>query len=191
MLSGAGGSSRGFAACSSRSAHCPWVSMVSPSLGCQSFAAEAVRVVVPVAGDCLGTVWAMALPAQHPCSCKALQVMVPRWHQHCNLSWYLKCEDRLAPRQCPRTAQVLPRSSHQLYPGRTHRAAQDQGWTRSPPARGCWWQSRREVQGPARAAVAAPGCKEPRAAAVPARARGLAGALQPPPAFTCPSAWVV
>lgn len=190
VLSGAGGSNHGFAACGSRGAHCPWVSMFSLSLGCQSFAAEAVGVVVSGTGDCLGTIWAMALPAQRPCSWKALQVMVPRWHQHCDLSWYLKCEDRVAPRWCPQAVQVLPHSSHQLYPGRAHRAARDQEWTRFPPAHGCWWQSRREGQCLACAAAAGPGCKDPKAAPMPACAQGLVGALQPPSAFTCPSAWV-
>uniref|UniRef100_A0A8C0BJ10 Uncharacterized protein n=1 Tax=Buteo japonicus TaxID=224669 RepID=A0A8C0BJ10_9AVES len=52
VLAGAGDSSHGFAALDSRSAQSPQVSMASMSLGCQSFAAEALRDLVPGAGDC-------------------------------------------------------------------------------------------------------------------------------------------
>lgn len=46
------GTSCGFAAHGSRSAQSPRVSAVSTSLGCHSFAAEALRDSVPGAGDC-------------------------------------------------------------------------------------------------------------------------------------------
>lgn len=51
VLADAGDSSHGFAALDSRSAQSPQVSMASMSLGCQSFAAEALRDLVPGAGD--------------------------------------------------------------------------------------------------------------------------------------------
>ena len=129
-------------------------------------------------------------------------------HQRHEPSWFPKHEDRVAPGRCPPAAQVLSPSSHQPRPGGARRTGEGQDGARDGPCPSCPLGCCCCGAGPCCSPMpGTPGIGEQRGPAPQQQLQdvkspellwhplcpglgGPGGALQPPPLFTCPSAWV-